>query len=182
MSRVSSLVLVALLGSLLVGCTTVGEDLEPTGEVPSTVESTVPAWTDEELSVIEAVENYLQVWVDISQNLSGADFSRILDVATHPVATDVQLQWADWVEGGWHLEGSPIFTIDYITISGFDDLGQRFHVHGCYSIENVYLVDAVGQKAEDRGIERGTALYEVIRDTEGQYLVLSDDGGEIEPC
>jgi len=183
MSRVSSLVLAVLLGSLLVGCTTVGEDLEPTGEVLSTVESTVPpVWTDEELAVIKAVQDYLQVWTEVSHDLENSDWSRIHDVAENPIAIHIMAHWSNMWENGWHLEGRPVFTTDRVTIGGYDDLGQRYHVYGCYSIEDGYLINELGELPDDRGIERGTAIYEVLRDPDDNYRVLDDSESEDAPC
>jgi hypothetical protein len=164
----------------LVGCTP--SEVPPKEEVPAVTESPVPVWTDEELEVIGAVEAFLEIWTEISQDPKGSDLTRIHEVAMDPVASDTQLQWSAWIEGGWHLEGAPSFTADLITPGGLDDAGQRYYVYGCYNIEHAHLIDVNGQEADGRGIERGTSRYEVIRDVFGKYLVLSDDDEGVEPC
>jgi hypothetical protein len=164
----------------LVGCTP--SEVPPKEEVPAVAESPVPVWTDEELEVIGAVETYLQVWTEISQDLAGSDWSRILDVATGSAANLAQLRWSDWSKQGLHLVGTPVLTFDHVSLGGLNDEGQRFHVYGCFSIEDSTLVNSSGQPVGEGRIERSIAIYEVIRYTKDGIYLVTEDGGEDTAC
>ena len=181
MSRVSSLVLAVLLGSLLVGCTTVGEDLEPTGEVPSTVESTVPAsmWSDADQVIIDAVQKYLEVWADIGQNITTTDWYRIQNVASFPQDVHDLEVWANWKEQNWHLVGAPVYTVESIHPGVQDENGTHYHVYGCFIIVDSYISDIEGRSVGDDGrVERSISQYEVLQFPDGLSIVINSSGGE----
>ena len=180
---IGCLVLV-LLDGVLTGCTpvVVETSLSPVLTSPSPVVTTsTPAWTVEEQAAIDAVHRYLEVWADIGQNLPEADLLVFYDVASDPAANDAFLQWGEWMKKGWHLVGAPSFTPDLVTSGARDHLGERFHVHGCFSIEGSYLVDSDGNQVGDRGTERGTGRTTVLHLTNDRYLVI-EEVSEDDPC
>jgi len=172
----------ALAVCALAGCAPDGgESPSPEPTVEAATPSPSPQWTAEQQGAIDAVQKYLEVWTDISQNLQTADLDQIRDVASDPAANDAVMVWTQWYQNGWHLVGGPVFTPDYVTTGALDYLGQRYHVHGCFSISEGYLIDANGTHIGDRGNERGTADYLVIFLENGRHLVL-EDTPEDKPC
>jgi len=182
MKRTPITIVAVMLFAVVAGCTPDSGQQTPTPEpVMSTPTPTpTPQWTEEEQAAIDAVQNYLEVWTSISQNLQTADWNAIRDVSSDPAASEALSVWAQWNQNGWHLEGGPMFIPDYVNRGGLDALGQRYHVHGCFSITDGYLLDINGNRITDRGTERGTADYLVLKGS-SQYLVL-EDNPEDEPC
>jgi len=164
---------------LLAGCTP-SPQVSPSTEVtvPSVSVTPTPQWTEDEQGAIDAVQRYLRVWTEVSENLQTADWGVIRDVAGDPAANNTLLQWGDWAEKGWHIVGGPTFTPDFVTTGALDSQGQRYHVHGCYAIENSYLVDQSGDPVNSNGNQRGPSMYLVLHGTSGTYHVLEDNAEE----
>ncbi|MCL2470226.1 MAG: hypothetical protein FWF25_00580 [Propionibacteriaceae bacterium] len=177
MTKLTRALTVLALGCLLTGCT----PASPTTPTPNATQSTptatpTPEWTDEQQAAIDAVQNYLQVWASIGQNLDTADWNDINTVADDQAATGTFTLWLGWEQGGQHLVGAPQFVPDYVTPGSTDDQGTRYHVHGCYIIADSYLVDNAGNRIANDGFERSPSLYLVLHDTKGKYFVIEDTG------
>jgi len=182
MKRTPIIVVAAVLLAAVAGCTPDAQET-PTPEpvVSAPTPAPTPEWTEEEQAAIDAVQHYLAVWTYISQNLQTADWNAIRDVASDPAANDAGTLWVQWNDNGWHLVGEPIFTPDDVSLGGLDYVGQRYHVHGCYSIEESYLADSNGDEVGQKGEPRSVALYQVMKNPDGRYYVFEDDG-EDTPC
>ena len=182
MTRKPVVILAVMMVAAMTGCSPDGRETpspQPVASTPTPTPS--PQWTTEEQGAIDAVQKYLEVWTNISQNLGTADWNQIRDVASDPAASDAVTVWTQWNQNGWHLVGGPVFTPDYVNLGGLDGLGQRIHIHGCFSISEGYLFDSDGNRIEDRGVERGTTNYLVLLQGNGQYVVL-EDNPEDNPC
>ena len=177
MQRRRGLAAVMIIGVLLSGCTPVAEETPPPTVVTPTGTPTL-AWTEDEQAAIDAVQRYLEVWTEISQNPQGGGWDRIRDVASDPAANDAVDLWSSWVDDNLHLVGGPVFTVDWVTPGMMDYLGNRFHVHGCYSTENGYLSDPQGNPVGNKGVERIPNEYLVILMNNGQHLVLESTAAE----
>ena len=173
MQRRRGLAAVMIIGVLLSGCTPVAEETPPPTVVTPT--GTTPQWTEDEQAAIDAVQMYLQVWTEISQDLEGQDWNRIRDVSSDPAANNALFMWSDWADEDLHLVGEPVFTVDWVKPGMQDYQGVRFHVHGCYSIEDGYLSDPQGNPVDNRGTERTPGEYLVIFLTNERHLVLEEN-------
>jgi len=176
MQRLIAAVVVAVAGCSLAGCVGGGPTPSPLTEVtPSPLVSPSPTWNDKQQGALDAVQRYLDVWTDISQHLGDADWNRLYEVAKDPAVNDVFRLWAQWKSRGWHVEGTPAFVPDWINPSMMDNLGNRYHVHGCYDITQTFLVDDNGNKVGERGDERHLAIYTVLHQaSDGTFVVLED--------
>ena len=177
MRGLTGLLVLVLIGACLGGCTT-GEPPAASSPVvtpPSTVVSETPQWTSEQQAAIDAVQRYLEVWTYISQNVDEADWDAIYDVAIDPTADEQIQAWKLWADNGWHLVGSPVFVPDLMTLGAMDDKGHRYHLHGCFVIEDSYIADAQGVivPSDDR-IERAAIIYTVIRTPDNKYSVFEN--------
>ena len=182
MTRRITLTLALTLLAALAGCTPGGQETptpEPTVYTP--VPSPTPSWNAVEQGAIDAVQKYLEVWTDISQNLQTADWYQIRDVASDPAASDAFTVWAQWNQNGWHLVGAPTLDVDRVDEGATDSQGTRYHVHGCFSISEGYLLDIDGNRVTNRGTERGTTNYLVLHQKNERYVVL-EDNPEDESC
>ena len=182
MTRKPIVMIMVMMIAAMTGCSPDGEETpspQPVASTPTPTPS--PQWTPEEQGAIDAVQKYLEVWTNISQNLGTADWNQIRDVASDPAASDDVSIWTQWLGNGWHLVGAPGFIADSVALGGLDGQGQRYHVHGCYSIEGSYLVDSNGEQTGQRGADRSIALYQVIKPSDDHYYVF-EDGGEDTPC
>jgi len=159
----------------LVGCTPGGEVTPtPTVIIPSASATPTPRWTDDEQGAVDAVQRYLEVWTRISQDLVGEDWNDIWEVAGDPTANNALAQRQMWGENDWHLIGGPEFTVDTVTPGPQDHLGSRHHVYGCFSIEHGYIVDNVGNRVGDRGMERSVVRFLVLQLVDNKFIVLED--------
>ena len=134
----------------------------------------------EEQAAVDAVQAYLDKWTYIGQNLPDVDYNSIREVSDGSAANNALQEWALWIQHGWHLVGTPEFELTYVSSGATDDLGTRYHVHGCYSSENAYLVDSTGAPLE-KGSVRGTALYLVLTTPDNGSGVL-EETDEGQPC
>ena len=170
-------VVVVALGCALAGCTP-GTDVSPapTWSPPASTPTSppTPQWSPEEQAAIDAVQRYLEVWAAIGQDLVGADWNKIWDVATDPAAGNAMDLWTNWSYKGWHLVGAPAFTPSYLTPGARDVQGEWWHVYGCYVIEGSYVADASGTSVGDEGRrERGMSSFDVLHATDGAYVVAT---------
>ncbi|MCL2481956.1 MAG: hypothetical protein FWF43_00770 [Propionibacteriaceae bacterium] len=182
MNKLTRALTILALGCLMAGCS----PASPSTPTPSTTKSAptatpTPQWTDEQQAAIDAVQNYLQVWSSIGQNLDTADWDTIYNVADDQAATDAFTQWFGWAQDGQHLVGGPQFVPDYVTPGETDSQGSRYHVHGCYIITDTYLIDNTGNHIANDGVERSQSLFLVLNTTKGEHLVVEDVGGD-ESC
>jgi len=159
-----------------------GESPSPEPTVEAATPSPSPQWTAEQQGAIDAVQRYLEVWTDISQNLETADWNQVRDVAGDPAANNVLSQWATWFENGWHLVGGPVFTPDYAIPGALDYLGQRYHVHGCYIPSDAYLSDATGVRVSEQSLARTTVNYLVLHLEDTDRSIVIEDVSEGNPC
>ena len=181
---------VLVVGCLLAGCTprpgmtgptspTDPVSAMPTVATPSPSPS--PTWTGEQQEAIDAVQKYLQVWTDITQNLGTSDWDQIYEVAYGPITVYDKRLWTQWRDQGLFLVGEPSFTPDRVASGAKDPSGQIYHIYGCYSIEGSYLSDVSGARMPTQGSERGPSQYDVVRSVDGRSLVsdnrdLSSEG------
>jgi len=181
MTRRMTITLALTLLAVLAGCT-------PNGQVTPTPEPTVytptptpsPEWSAEEQEAIDAVQNYLEMWASIGQNLGYVDINQIREVSTDPESNHDVLMWANWMTQGWHLVGAPEFTPQSV-IPGFTDFqGQRYDVYGCFVITNSYISDNDGNSVGDEGRqERGISRYRVLHTVSDENYVAessTEDG------
>lgn len=165
--RLTAAACVLAAGLALGGCTTP----EP--------ESVTPTPTNYEQLAVEAVQRYLDVWSEISQDPSNADKNRIYQVAADYVATDAIGFWSDCSAKEWHLVGGPsIISVDSVQEGISDGRGRRFHVHTCTDITGSYLVDASGNQVGRRGEDRKPTNYTVLVTQFNQFLVIEDRSEE----
>ena len=178
MTRKPVVILAVMMVAALTGCSPDGRETpspQPTVYTPTPTPS--PQWTTEEQGAIDAVQKYLEVWTNISQNLQTSDWNEIRYVASDPAANDAGDLWFQWNNNGWHLVGGPVFQPDRVDLGATDSQGTRYHVHGCYITSESYLVDANGVKLGDPASDRGTANYLVIQlqNPQGKFTVLEDN-------
>ena len=164
-----------LLASAVTGCGP-GEVTTTTPPPPPTTPTPTPSktWTPEEQGSIDAVQRYLEVWTDIGHDPLNNNRTQIMDVATGQVTNDNFTQWDRWIQNGWHLTGGPSFTPEWVNTGAKDSQGQRYHVRGCYSIEEAQLVDAQGKPATNPSRTRTLTTYDVLHLTNGRYLIIKD--------
>ena len=184
MTRRTTLALAATLLAALAGCTPNGQETptpEPTMYTPTPSPS--PQWTAEEQGAIDAVQQYLKVWTDISQDPVNTDWDAIRDVAGDPAANDATDLWLQWEQKKLHLTGTPIFTPDRVDEGATDYQGTRYHVHGCYITVDSYLLDADNNQQEKLASDRTTVNYLVLHmlNPDDRNLVL-EDTLEGDPC
>ena len=177
MTRKLTLIVAVVLFAALAGCTPDGTGTptpEPTVYTPTPTPS--PEWSAEEQNAIDAVQKYLKVWTDISQNLQTADWDQIRTVAGDPTAGNAVTLWLQWNDNQWHLVGVPAFEVDRVDEGATDYLGTRYHVHGCYITNGVHLEDTSGNPLTKQGEDRTTINYLVLHMVNAQdtYLVLED--------
>jgi hypothetical protein len=129
---------------------------------------------------VDAVYRYLEKWTYLAQNLQtpGVDLNEIWEVADKELATETLLVWVQWVQNGWHLVGGPVFTASSVTPGMRNEEGSRYHVYGCYSIEDSYLADSDGNQVGARGDDRNPVYYTVLQLSSGGHLVLGDTSRE----
>jgi len=168
---------------MLVGCTPTSlESPSPEVSTPVVTSTPTPTWSAEEQGAIDAVQNYISVWTNITQTLSTADLGQIRNVAGDPLANDDIVTWWRWQDNGWHLEGTPIFIVDHIAPGPQDYQGKRYYVYGCYTLAGSYLVDRDNQPAPVSGtVERAANTFTVLQPTSGRYRVIDNEAKE-ETC
>jgi len=167
----------------MAGCTS-GVVVTPSVDVPTpeVTETPTPEWTEEQQASIDAVQAYITMWATIGQNVTTAQWNDILTVAIDPQSNHDMMLWAHWVDEGWHLTNGPRFTPASVTLGVNDEVGQHFHVRGCYVIEGSHIVDATGQFiGEETRRERAATSYVVLHTHEGPYLV-TDSTSEGPSC
>ena len=168
----------------LVGCTPAEQETPTPEPVVSTPTPTpTPQWTEEEQAAIDAVQNYLAVWTSISQDPGNSHWDDIRDVAGDPAASDATDLWLQWYNNQLHLTGKPIFIPARVAEGGTDYQGTRYHVYGCYSTVDSYLVDANGTQLTKQAADRATVNYLVLHmlNPRDRHLVL-EDTLEGDPC
>ena len=180
---------VMVLAGVLAGCTRVPPvdpvtsatvvvpPVSPSTPGPSTPTLVTPAptWDANQQGAIDAVQEYLAMWADISEHLPDSDVNRITTVAGEPRVSDDLATWGLWKDNGWHLSGAPTFEVSVVIPSMIDSKGARYYVNGCFSIEGSYILDAAGtpMAAEDR-VERAPAMYTVLHAVAGGFLVIDN--------
>jgi len=183
-TRKLTLIIAMTLLAALVGCTPDAKETPtPEATVYTPVPSPTPSWSTEEQGAIDAVQKYIAVWTDISQNLQTADWNGIRDVASDPAANNAVILWSQWRENGWHLVGSPTLEVDRVDEGATDAQGTRYHVHGCYITSGSSLSDMDGNPLTKQGADRSTGNYLVLHQMKPQdtFYVL-DDVTEGDPC
>ena len=160
-----------------------GEVTTTTPPPPPTTPTPTPSpqWTPEEQGAMDAVQRYLEVWADIGQHIPDTDQNRIVDVASDPIRTGVILTWADWIEKGWHMVGTPTFVPDMVQPGAHDHQGDRYHVYGCYNNADTYLVDSQGKILSYGGFDHQWGYFTVLHMTNSSYIVL-DEASKGKPC
>jgi len=184
MTRKPVVMIVVMMVAALTGCSPDGGETPSPDSVASTPTPTPsPQWTPEEQGAIDAVQKYLEVWTNISQNLGTADWDEIRNVASDPAANNAVMLWLQWNDNHWHLVGSPSLVVDRVSEGGTDYQGTRYHVHGCYITADAHLSDADGNPLTKQGADRSTANYLVLHQVTPQdgHLVL-EDTTEGDPC
>jgi len=176
------LLVTALLAILMVGCT---PSVQPTPDPPSASSTPTPTpspqWTAEEQAAVNAVARYLEVWAGITQKLPDVDRTPIRDVTGDPLRSQIILDWKDMAARGWRLEGTPTLVPTLVTPGAHDYQGDRYHVLGCYTDVDTFIVDKDGTHL-DAGLADNQAVeYLVLHLKEGQYLVL-DEKSKDKPC
>ena len=173
------LLLLVLLASAMTACGP-GEVTTTTPPPPPTTPTPTPSpqWTPEEQGSIDAVQRYLEVWTDIGHDPAHKGMGQIRDVAGDPIANENTDQWTGWIENGWHLTGGPSFTPELVTSGAGDYQGQRYHVRGCYSIEEAQLVDTQGKPATNPSRTRTLSTYDVLHLKNGRYVVFDSTDQE----
>ena len=169
-----------VLGCALAGCTRP----EPVGTLttsnnPSALTS--PRWTDDEQAAIDAVQNYLDLWTAISQNIDTTDWNRIYEVAGDPVAEDDIYFWGEWASRKQHLVGTPVITTHSVNQGTFTSQGFRKYVYTCYDATSAYLFNIDGTRVENRGLDRRLVAYTVVDSGNREYRV-NEMRMEDEPC
>ena len=184
MTRKPVVMIVVMMVAALAGCSPDGEETpspEPTVYTPTPTPS--PQWTTEEQGAIDAVQQYLTVWTNISQDPAGTGWDMIREVAGDPAANDATDLWLQWEQKKLHLAGTPIFAPDRVSEGATDYQGTRYHVHGCYITVDSYLIDASNNQQEKQASDRTTVNYLVLHmvHPDDRYLVL-EDAFEGDPC
>jgi len=173
MTRSLTFVVAVLIVAALAGCTPDGQETptpEPVVYTPMPTPS--PEWTPVEQGAIDTVQKYLQLWAYLGQNVGSVDLNQIREVAYDPEGNDDLLMWANWVDQGWHLVGSPEFTPQTVVAGAIDYQGQRYDVYGCFIISNSYISDSAGNSVGDEGRqERGISRYRVLHTVNNEYYV-----------
>ncbi|MCL1907276.1 MAG: hypothetical protein FWG08_05105, partial [Propionibacteriaceae bacterium] len=168
-----------VVGVMLAGCTLggPGEEIPP----PPVESSEEPSqWTKEEQAAIDAVDRYLTVWLEISQDLAGQDWNRIYKVASIEIATEDIEQWMYWAEQGYTIVGTPTFTVVEVAPGDEVDDGLQWVVQGCYDGVGTYFANLEGEPLDpDDPGSRGLLDFTVERNRLGQYSVIAgEDTGE----
>lgn len=179
MKRLAGICLALAMSCVVAGCSLKSDGGDPstptvvaTTQTPTLTPS--PTWTAEQQGAINAVQTYLDVWTQISQNVGTADFNEIRNVADGQLVADNIAVWTEWRNNGWFLVGAPEFTPDWVTSGAQDSIGHVYHVHGCFSIENSYLSNADGDHVGDRGVVRGPTRYDTWHLASGVQIVTDD--------
>jgi len=177
MTRKPVVMIAVMMVAAMTGCSPDGEETpspQPVASTPTPTPS--PQWTAEEQGAIDAVQKYLEVWTNISQNLGTADWDEIRDVASDPAANNAVVLWLQWNDNHWHLVGSPSLVVDRVSEGGTDNQGTRYHVHGCYITAGVHLDDASNNQLTKQGEDRTTINYLVLHMLNPQdiFYVLED--------
>ncbi|MCL2735862.1 MAG: hypothetical protein FWD75_04420 [Propionibacteriaceae bacterium] len=182
MKRWAYVVAAVVLGYGLTGCTGHVDDPPASDPPPTPTIAPTPEWNAEEQGAIDAVQTYLATWAYIGQNLVEADWNSIRDVSSDPESNHDLMVWTHWAENEWHLVGKPEFTPLYLTWGAVDYQGQRYHVYGCFVIEDSYIADDAGNSVGDSGrVERGVNSYTVIQTPDDLFLIL-DSKAEDDTC
>jgi len=153
------------MGLALAGCTRPGSEVSGTPTSP---------WTEEQQRSIDAVQRYIDVWTEISQNVDTtetADWNRIYEVAADPLAQNHISYWTVWSADGQHLVGKPIITVNSVRDVFYDGQGYKQNVHICYDATSAYLYNADGSRVENRGLDRRLVTYVVVNSGTGEYRV-----------
>jgi len=166
-------VVAVVLFAVVAGCTPDGVETPSTVPVVTTPTVTPsPQWSADEQGAIDAVQRYLEVWTYIGQNLGSVDINQIRGVSDDPESNNDLLMWANWINQGWHLVGSPVFTPQSVIPGSTDFQGQRFDIYGCFVITDSYISDPEGNSVGDEGRqERGVSRYRVLHTTSDEYYV-----------
>ena len=174
--------IVAVVAALaLVGCTPAEEPTptptpQPTPASTPTMEETTrgPLTGEEQQEIVDAVLRYLDLWTHLAQNPQAAIPELIWQVAWTPAADEAVDLIEDWADAGWHLQGGPVFTPEYVIHRAESSDGDRYSVHGCYSVEDATLLDRDGVEVEGKGPQRTMIVYVVLERPDGQMFVTED--------
>ena len=176
------LFMVVVLAWALVGCTPAQEQT-PTPSPTLTAQETTPTAQEatpgplgpaKQQKIIDAVQNYLDLWTQLAHNPQGQMLELIWQVAWAPSAETAVDQFEDWAGAGWHLEGTPVFIPDYVLFRTESEHGRRYSVHGCYDLAGAFLVDGDGNKVVEDPLERASMVYVVLETPEGMMFVTED--------
>jgi hypothetical protein len=169
------LLLMVVVGVMLAGCTlgAPGEDVRPT-PVGSSEEPS--QWSKEEQAAIDAVDRYLTVWLEISQDLAGQDWNRIYKVASIEIATEDIEQWMIWAEEGYQLFGAPTFTVLEVMPVEATNNDENLLVRMCLNGTESYLGTLDGEPIDPS--ERGSRLIGDFRVSRQEDRLLRVSGIE----
>ena len=175
MRRLAGICVVVVVSCLMAGCSPASSGDDPVSSTPVVVESTpspspTPTWSGEQQAAIDAVQKYLQVWAEITQNLGTSDWDQIYEVAYGPITNTDMDAWKQWNDQGLFLVGHPSFTTSWVTSGAQDTVGKIYHVGGCYIIEGSYLSDASGTRVPVEA-QRQPSTFDVLEGANGQNLV-----------
>ena len=130
-------------------------------------------WDAEQARAINAVQRYIDLWAEISQNLETADWIRIYEVADDPAAQDAVDNWVEWAEAGLHFVGAPVLTVDSVVLGYFDSETRQYHVGVCYDRTNAYLVHPDGTRIAGMLADRTIVDYTTVISPQRLDRVLS---------
>ena len=165
----------ALAACALAGCAT--PEPEPY-QRPTEAGAPTSTWDADQTRAIDAVQKYVAVWSDISQNLETSDWSRIHKVAGDPAAQEAIDNWEDWLDAGLRFVGAPVVTIDSVTPGQADKKVREYHVGVCYDKTNAYLVRPDGARMVGRVADRSMGTYTVVVSYKGPDLVTKGKIGD----
>ena len=169
--RLTAGVCVLAVGLALVGCTT--PEPEPVG-TPSEIGTPTPTWDAEQVRAIDAVQKYLDVTTEIAHNIDTADWNRVYEVASEPIAGDVISLWSRWNAAGLHLVGAPVITVESVVPGYSDPQSRYYYVNVCYDRAGLNLANPDGTLVVGTAADRSRFAYTVVITPVGPDLVVAD--------
>ena len=169
--RLTNAVCALVAGLALVGCTT--PKPEPVG-TPSEIATPTPTWDAEQVRAIDAVQRYLDVTSEIGQNIDIADWNRVYEVATDPLASTVFSAWSTWQAANLHLAGAPVITVESVVPGYSDSQSRHYHVNACYDRTNARLARPDGSLMMGRLADRSRVAYTAVINRTGLDLVIDE--------
>ena len=165
-----ALAVACALGLALAGCARP----EPEPYVPSetSTPTPTPTWDAEQARAIDALQRYIDLWAEISQNLYTADRNRIFEVADGVVADAAINNWADWAADDLRFVGAPVITVDSVVLGYFDSQSGQYHVGVCYDRTNAHLVNPDGTQIAGQLADRSRGTYTVEVSSQGPDRVI----------